>query len=272
MGDGERARVSSVDPRPPPVTPVVRAILFVTVAAFFAQQTVPGLAGLLVFLPQAALARPWTVLTYMLLHGGLTHILFNMLALYFFGPRVEARLGARPFLTLYLLSGVSGALLSFLLASYAPIIGASAGVFGVSLAFAYFWPTSRSTSGACSPSRRACSCSSRRRSRCGAGSAARAAASPTSPTSAATPARSCTSSGSAAGATGGRSRWPPCRPTRSAAPRATGHRPLGIHEINREEVDRLLDKISAQGIGSLTPQEQLFLSNFVPPDDRKPVS
>ncbi len=45
-----------------------------------------------------------------------------------------------------------------------------------------------------------------------------------------------------------------------------------IHEINREEVDRLLDKISAQGIGSLTAQEQLFLSNFVPPDDRKPVS
>jgi hypothetical protein len=33
-------------------------------------------------------------------------------------------------------------------------------------------------------------------------------------------------------------------------------------------VNRILDKISAQGIGSLTPQERTFLSNFVPPDDR----
>jgi hypothetical protein len=44
----------------------------------------------------------------------------------------------------------------------------------------------------------------------------------------------------------------------------------GIHEINREEVDRLLDKISAKGIGSLTEQERVFLSHFVPADDRVP--
>ncbi|HEU4628943.1 MAG TPA: DUF6576 domain-containing protein, partial [Gemmatimonadaceae bacterium] len=43
-----------------------------------------------------------------------------------------------------------------------------------------------------------------------------------------------------------------------------------IHEANRDEVNRILDKISAQGIGSLTPQERLFLSNFVPMDDRMP--
>ena len=41
-----------------------------------------------------------------------------------------------------------------------------------------------------------------------------------------------------------------------------------IHEVNRDEVNRILDKISASGIASLTPQEKLFLSNFVPPDDR----
>jgi hypothetical protein len=43
-----------------------------------------------------------------------------------------------------------------------------------------------------------------------------------------------------------------------------------IHEVNRVEVDRILDKISARGIDALTPQERLFLSNFVPLDDRKP--
>jgi hypothetical protein len=42
-----------------------------------------------------------------------------------------------------------------------------------------------------------------------------------------------------------------------------------VHELNKEEVNRILDKISAEGIGSLTPQERTFLSNFVPPDDRK---
>jgi len=41
-----------------------------------------------------------------------------------------------------------------------------------------------------------------------------------------------------------------------------------IHEVNRAEVDRILDKINEKGIGSLTPAERTFLSNFVPPDDR----
>jgi hypothetical protein len=43
-----------------------------------------------------------------------------------------------------------------------------------------------------------------------------------------------------------------------------------VHEVNRDEVNRILDKISAKGLNSLTPQERLFLSNFVPPDDRVP--
>jgi hypothetical protein len=48
-------------------------------------------------------------------------------------------------------------------------------------------------------------------------------------------------------------------------------RSRSIHSVNREEVDRILDKISASGLASLTPQERQFLSNFVPPDDRKPA-
>ena len=55
--------------------------------------------------------------------------------------------------------------------------------------------------------------------------------------------------------------------------RLAGYRDIdrgSIHEVNRAEVDRILDKIGAQGIDSLTPQERLFLSNFVPMDDRKP--
>ena len=79
-------------------------------------------------------------MTYMFLHGGLMHLGFNMLALFFFGPRVEERMGSQRFTILYFLSGLSGAIVSFFFSPNAPIIGASAGVFGVMMAFAYFWP------------------------------------------------------------------------------------------------------------------------------------
>jgi hypothetical protein len=43
-----------------------------------------------------------------------------------------------------------------------------------------------------------------------------------------------------------------------------------VHEVNRGEIIRILDKITAHGLGSLTPQETTFLSSFVPPDDPVP--
>ena len=46
--------------------------------------------------------------------------------------------------------------------------------------------------------------------------------------------------------------------------------PKSVHEVNRDEVNRILDKISTSGLNSLTTQERQFLSNFVPPDDRVP--
>ena len=122
------------------MTPTVRALLIANVGAFFLQSMLPGLAGAFVFVPQLVLLRPWAIVTYMFLHSGLMHLLFNMMALFFFGPRVEDRLGSRSFGILYFVSGITGALLSFIFSPNSPIIGASAGVFGVMLAFAYYWP------------------------------------------------------------------------------------------------------------------------------------
>lgn len=121
------------------MTPVVRTLLIANVLVFFLQATQPRLTNALVFVPQLVLVRPWSVITYMFLHGGLMHIAFNMLALWFFGPRVEERLGSRSFTFLYFISGLTGALLSFLFSS-APIVGASAGVFGVIMAAAFIAP------------------------------------------------------------------------------------------------------------------------------------
>ncbi len=101
--------------------------------------TMPGVVERLALVPLYIPFRPWTVVTYMFLHAGFTHFFFNMLALYFFGPRLEARLGGRRFIGLYLTSGIAGAVMS-LVTPYAAIIGASGAVFGVMLGYAHFWP------------------------------------------------------------------------------------------------------------------------------------
>lgn len=89
--------------------------------------------------PMAILYRPWTLVTYMFLHGGFMHIVFNMLMLFFFGPRLEERLGSRTFIWFYLACGVGGAILSFATPD-ARIVGASGAIFGVVVGFARYWP------------------------------------------------------------------------------------------------------------------------------------
>jgi len=103
----------------------------------------PELTRQLMFIPALALERPWTAVTYMFLHAGIGHILFNMLALFFFGPRLEEEIGEKRFLWLYFISGLSGAALSVLFSPEAAIVGASAAVYGVFIGFAYFWPRAR---------------------------------------------------------------------------------------------------------------------------------
>ena len=253
------------------MTPVVRALLFANIGAFFLQTMSPAIANAFVFVPALIFVRPWAVITYMFLHGGIMHLLFNMLGLYFFGPQVEAMIGSKRFAWLYFLSGLTGAAASFVLSFGSPIIGASAGVFGVMMAFAHFWPHTPIHIWGIIP----------------------------------VPARLLVIittviavysgfTGRGGGVAhfahlGGYAgafaylKWldrkrGSFKKKVSAAPKETTAKLEGwksidrqrIHEVNREEVDRILDKISAQGIGSLTSEEKIFLSNFVPPDDRVP--
>ncbi len=100
----------------------------------------PVITDTFALVPALVLQQPWTLFTYMFLHStDLTHILFNMLGLLFFGPRLEIELGAKNFLLLYFVSGLVAALLSFV-NPYAAIIGASGAVYGVFMGFAYYWP------------------------------------------------------------------------------------------------------------------------------------
>jgi membrane associated rhomboid family serine protease len=124
------------------MTPWVARLLAANVAVFALGAAMPDLWLTLALRPRYVLVQPWTPITYMFVHAGLWHLFFNMLSLFFFGPRVEQRLGSSRFFTLYVLSGLGGAALSFLTPT-AAIVGASGATFGVFLAFAMFWPHER---------------------------------------------------------------------------------------------------------------------------------
>lgn len=91
------------------------------------------------FIPSRVLLQPWGAVTYMFLHGGFWHLALNMLVLFFFGPPLEAKWGSAEFLKFYLVCGLGGVALSFLFQD-AAIVGASAAIYGLMLAFAMNWP------------------------------------------------------------------------------------------------------------------------------------
>lgn len=87
----------------------------------------------------------WQVLSYGFLHGGLTHLAFNMLALWMFGGQVEDLMGSKHFLIYYLTCVVGAAIAQLITVAvftggFYPTLGASGGVFGLLLAFGMFWP------------------------------------------------------------------------------------------------------------------------------------
>ena len=118
-------------------------LIIANVGLYVLSLAAPGLMDAMMLVPAYALLRPWTLVTYMFMHASPSHILFNMLGLYFFGPRVEEELGGARFLALYFISGLMGAVLSFVFTPFAAIVGASGAIYGVFLAFAYFWPRER---------------------------------------------------------------------------------------------------------------------------------
>ncbi|WP_162341579.1 rhomboid family protein [Cyclobacterium salsum] len=96
------------------------------------------------------LTQPWTLLSYMFLHEGFFHIIFNLLFLYWFGLLVQEYLGNRKLVNLYILGGIAGGLLYVVLYNIAPyfsdkvdgslMLGASAGVYAIVVAAATLRP------------------------------------------------------------------------------------------------------------------------------------
>lgn len=137
----------------------INVIVFFVVLIFRVFLTIGGLGGVYkaslswlmmpASLPKLAI-QPWSAFTYMFLHEGVFHILFNMLFLYWFGQIVYQYIGSRKLANLYILGGLFGAAFYVLIYNLAPyfsgsvdssmMLGASAGVFAVVVGAATLTP------------------------------------------------------------------------------------------------------------------------------------
>lgn len=119
---------------------IANAVVLLLLRTIF---TSPALTDALAFSPEHAFGRPWTFLSYMFVHAGLLHLLFNSLMLFVFGGPVEQRMGSRAFILYYLYCGVGAAIFCLALSGIMPVgpfVGASGALLGVAIAFATFWP------------------------------------------------------------------------------------------------------------------------------------
>ena len=105
----------------PPLTPVVKNLLIINVAVFAVLNLLPYLGidttaianYLALYYPGSDKFHPVQLVTHFFMHGGLTHLFFNMFGLFMFGPLIERRYGPQRFLLLYLLAAAGAVLLHF---------------------------------------------------------------------------------------------------------------------------------------------------------------
>lgn len=125
--------------------PAVKHLLIVNLLVFFAL-TNPVMGNFLIKYGAlwpigSGMFGPWQLITYMFLHAGFGHVLFNLFALWIFGQGIENFWGTKRFTIYYFLTGIGAALLHMWISGTgAPTVGASGAVFGILLAFGMMFP------------------------------------------------------------------------------------------------------------------------------------
>nr|PZN57832.1 MAG: DUF1751 domain-containing protein [Bacteroidota bacterium] len=147
------------------LTPVVKNLIVINALVFLAQQVAPNaeffctIAGLpyadfgalvpgFLFLwsYKSDCFKPYQLFTYMFVHGGFSHIFFNMLALAFIAPTLETYWGPKRFLAFYLITGIGAAVFSILVnfffgaGEFGVMVGASGAIYGVLMGFGMTFP------------------------------------------------------------------------------------------------------------------------------------
>ncbi|MBM4446156.1 MAG: rhomboid family intramembrane serine protease [Chloroflexi bacterium] len=127
-----------------PILAIIILCFLVYIATIVAGMMDHDLIPLLGLRTASFLAQPWTILTNLFVHGGIWHLVFNMLTLYFFGSFLIRLIGVRDFLIIYFGGGILGNVLFMLLGSpYAIVIGASGAIFALGGALAILTPRLR---------------------------------------------------------------------------------------------------------------------------------
>jgi membrane associated rhomboid family serine protease len=144
--------VSSYSFGPGPLTPAIKFLIIANVIAFLVSLVVPTLIVKLAVVPVAVFEQlaVWQLVTYMFLHGGIGHLLINMLSLWMFGTELERTWGTRFFTKYYFITGIGAGMTTLLWSLsplpfaneiyYSPMIGASGAIYGVLLAYALAYP------------------------------------------------------------------------------------------------------------------------------------
>ncbi|HSY04376.1 MAG TPA: rhomboid family intramembrane serine protease [Steroidobacteraceae bacterium] len=135
----------------PALPPATRALILINVAVFLLQQAAdPFMEQWFALWPLGSgLFHAWQLLTYGFMHNprNLAHIFFNMFALFMFGGALETYWGVRRFVIFFLVCVLAAGLTQLAVQGASgvaePTIGASGGVFGVLLAFAWYFPRQR---------------------------------------------------------------------------------------------------------------------------------
>ena len=137
---------------PGPLSLAIKALIWANAAMFVITLLVPDIALFLALVPAAIVGRLfiWQPVTYLFLHDGLFHLLFNMLALWMFGTDLERTWGTRFFLRYYFVTGIGAAATTVLLSLaplpfadllyYTPTVGASGAIYGLLLAYGLTFP------------------------------------------------------------------------------------------------------------------------------------
>jgi membrane associated rhomboid family serine protease len=137
---------------PGPVSLAVKYLIVANVAMFLVSLVYEPIIFYLGLIPADVVERYrlWQIVTYMFLHGGVLHILLNMLALWMFGTELERLWGTRFFLKYYFVTGIGAALLTLAFAVLpwsfgarmftAVTIGASGAIYGLLLAYGLYFP------------------------------------------------------------------------------------------------------------------------------------
>jgi membrane associated rhomboid family serine protease len=137
---------------PGPISTALKALIAANVGMFLILAFLPQLRDYLGLVPTLVVHQGWLwqLATYMFLHAGIFHILFNMLALWMFGAELERIWGTRYFLKFYFVTGIGAAALTVLFSllpfafahqvQRSVIIGASGSIYGLLLAYAMYFP------------------------------------------------------------------------------------------------------------------------------------